>query len=290
MDNFPIRNWLVPYGIICGKVREYMEALKTFFSQAWVGVLVGVLAGFLIAFLFYRASRIGPRPSYQLKALRLIAKDERALPEEVEILFKGMSVPRLTKTHVIFWNSGKAMLDGKEIVVDDPLRLEFSKEAQVLRARIAKATNKTNKFEVKINDKSPNEVVCNFDYLNAEDGAVIELLHTDEERYPIVQGTIRGVPKGILNCGHIHPSRIPYYGGVRIPRRVLAFFGLFLGVALTAVGFLSPLISKPSESREPSIEWILVGVGLLYFITSLLLLWSIRQRFPKSLMLEDIEQ
>jgi hypothetical protein len=259
-----------------------MEALKAFFSQGWVVALVGILAGLLIALYFYRASRIGPRPSYQLKALRLIAKDERALPEEVEILFKGMSVSRLTKTHVIFWNSGKAMLDGKEIVVDDPLRLEFSKEAQVLRARIAKATNKTNKFEVKINDKSPNEVVCNFDYLNVGDGAVIELLHTDEERYPRVQGTLRGVPKGVLNWGHFRTSRKD--------RRIMLVTMLVMGVAIIVFGFLAPHFSKPSTSAEPLPVWAYVILGLAYISFPLFKLWTNRRRFPKSLTIEDIEQ
>jgi hypothetical protein len=267
-----------------------METLRAFFSQSWVGALLGILAGFLIAFFFYRASRVGARPSYQFKALRLIAKDERALPEEMEILFKGVSVPRLTKTHVIFWNSGKAMLDGKQIIDADPLRLEFSKDAQVLRARIAKATRDTNEFEIKINDKSPNEVVCQFDYLDVGDGAVIELLHTDEERYPKVQGTIRGVPKGILNWGYISTSPLGYLG-IRYPRRMFSVFALIFGVTLTAIGFLAPLIFKPSAPHEPSTwwRWLLVGFGLIYISMSLSMLWTIRRRFPKSLMIEDIE-
>jgi hypothetical protein len=259
-----------------------MDALKAFFSQAWVGILVGILAGFLITFFFYRASRIGSRPSYQLRALRLIAKDERALPEEVEILFKGMSVPRLTKTHVIFWNSGRAMLDGKQIVDADPLRLEFSKDAQVLRARIAKATRETNEFEVKINDKSPNEVVCHFDYLDVGDGAVIELLHTDEERYPKVQGTIRGVPKGTLNWGRFRTSRGP--------RRIMLYTMLIMGVALIVGGFLAQHFVKPSASAEPFPDWGWVIIGLVYILFPLFTLWTNRRRFPKSLTIEDIEQ
>jgi len=266
-----------------------MEALRAFFSQAWVGILVGVLAGFLIAFLFYRASRIGPRPSYQLKALRLIAKDERALPEEVEILFKGMSVPRLTKTHVIFWNSGKALLDGKQIVESDPLRLEFDKDARVLRARIAKATRDTNKFEVKINDRSPNEVACNFDYLDVGDGAVIELLHTAEKRYPEVRGTIRGVPKGTLNLGNIASS---VQGSLNLfaIRRAMLFTMIGFGVLITALGFLNPFIPKRSPPPEPSTEWVFVGFGLFTIVCGLFLLWASRKRFPKSLKIEDIEQ
>jgi hypothetical protein len=79
-----------------------METLTAVLGQVWVGALAGILAGFLITFFFYRASRIGPQPTYRLQALRLIARDERALPEEVEILFRGMNVTRLTKTNVIF--------------------------------------------------------------------------------------------------------------------------------------------------------------------------------------------
>ena len=259
-----------------------MEALKAFFSQGWVGALLGILGGLLIAFFFYRASRIGPRPSYQFKALRLIAENERALPEEVEILFKGMSVPRLTKTHVVFWNSGKAMLDGKQIVDVDPLRLEFSKDAQVLRARIVKATRETNEFEVKINDKSPNEVVCSFDYLNVGDGAVIELLHTDEERYPRVQGTIRGVPKGILNWGRF---RTPRKGP-----RIVMFVMLIMGVAIIVIGFLRPDFLEPSAPAEPFPVWGTVILGLAYIGFPLFTLWTNRRRFPKSLTIEDIEQ
>jgi hypothetical protein len=257
-----------------------MEALRAFFSQNWVGIL-GILAGLLIALYFYRASRIGPRPSYQLKALRLIAKEQRALPEEVEIFFKGISVPRLTKTHIIFWNSGRAMLDGKQIVDTDPLRLEFGKDAQVLRAHIAKPTNKTNKFEIKINDKSPNEVFCSFDYLNVGDGAVIELLHTDEERYPKVTGTIRGVPKGILNWGRFRTSG----KGLRIAMVAM----LIMGVAIILAGLFVPDFRKSSTSVQPLPMLVPVIVGLSYIAFPLFTLWTTRRRFPKSLTIEDIE-
>ena len=259
-----------------------MEALKAVLSQGWVGVLIGILAGLLIALYFYRTSRIGSRPSYQLRALRLLAKDERALPEEVEILFKGMSVPRLTKTHLIFWNSGRALLEGKQIVDADPLRLEFSKDAQVLRARVTKATRKANEFEVEVNAKSPNEVVCHFDYLDVGDGALIELLHTDEERYPKVQGTIRGVPKGISNWGRVRTS-----GRERI---TVLYPMIILGIALIGLGILVPDFSKASASAQPFPVWVVVILGLAYMSFPSYILWTTRRRFPKSLTIEDTEQ
>jgi hypothetical protein len=51
-----------------------------------------------------------------------------------------------------------------------------------------------------------NRIVLSFDYLNPGDGAVFELLHTDKKPYPVVVGTIRGVPNGVRDWGRIVPS------------------------------------------------------------------------------------
>jgi hypothetical protein len=265
-----------------------MEFLKALFSQGWISPLIGII-GLIIAFLLYRASRIGPRPAYQLRALRLIGKEEPALPEEVEILFRGRSVPRLTMTHIILWNSGKATLEGKNIIVDDPLRLEFNERAEVLRVRVLRVTRKSNKFTAKVNSGSSNEVICDFDYLDAGDGAVIELLHTAEERYPKVQGTIRGVPKGLLNWGRFLPSRSRALPFPFKTRRIILFITLFFGVLMVAVGFLYP-ITEPSVSGKPFSRWFFVIFGLIYASLPLLMLWITRRRFPKSLVIEDIEE
>jgi len=93
-----------------------MEVLKMFFSQGWVGSLIGII-GLIIGVFLYKASRIGARPVYQLRAFGLIGKEKQVLPEQVEILFGGRSIPRLTMTHLILWNSGKATLYGKDIVI-----------------------------------------------------------------------------------------------------------------------------------------------------------------------------
>lgn len=266
-----------------------MEFLKALFSQGWIASLIGII-GVIIAFLLYRASRIGPRPAYQLRSLRLIGKEEPALPEEVEILFRGRSVPRLTRTHNILWNSGNATLDGKNIIVEDPLRLEFNERAEVLRVRVLRVTRESNKFTAKVNSGSPNEVIYGFDYLDAGDGAVIELLHTAEERYPKVQGTIRSVPKGLLNLGHVLPSRsqaLPFPFKIR---RMVLFITLFFGVLMVAVGFLYPMITEPFVSGMPFSRGVFVIFGLIYVSLPLLMLWSTRRRFPKSLVIEDIEE
>lgn len=259
------------------------------FILVWASLLIGILA-LIISLIIYRASRIGPRPVYQFQTLRLIGKGKQALPEEVQILFKGRSVPQLTRTHVILWNSGNAMLDGKNIIKEDPLGFEYKEGVEILRASILKVTRDSNKFTANIDPDSTNKVFCSFDYLESGDGAVIELLHTGEESNPEYRGTIRGVPKGLLDWGHIRPSR----RRVR-PSKKLRYFAMLTlfsaGVIMICSGLFLPRIFGFEESiMEPRESLVIVFSGLAYVFFPLLILWSYRRRFPKSLAIEDIEE
>jgi len=262
-------------------------------SPGWVGSLIGLigLTGLIITFFLYRASRIGPRPVYQYQGFRLIGREKQALPEEVSILYKDKKVARLTKTHIILWNSGKATVNGESIMAGDPLRLEFSKDSEVLSARVLRFTRQSNKFTVDINPDSPNEVICNFDYLDAGDGAVVELLHTDEKRYPKVQGTIRGVPKGIMNWGRILPTGKPF--GFPVPLflsiRAILVIGLISGIFAIAYAWMRPTIPEFLRSEVAWPDWIFVVLGLVIIVMYSSLLWVSRRRFPRSLRTEDTE-
>ena len=275
-----------------------MGFLKALFSQCWVGTLIGIIIGIIgvtISFFLHKASQIGPRLVYQVHALRLIEKERKVLSEEVDIRFKDKSVSRLTKTYIVLWNSGKAMISGENIVEDDPLRLEISENAEVLQARTLKVTREANKFTVKIKPRSPNEVICNFDYLDPGDGAVIELLHTDEKLYPEVQGTIRGLPRGVLNWGRIFPSGSRFYLFSFKNYRTALFSMLFIGVIMLTGGtveFLYP--HQQSLFADPFNRWIsrwfFMIFGLIYTFFPSLALWATRRRFPKSLAIKDIEE
>ena len=124
-------------------------------------------------------------------------------------------------------------------------------------------------------------MACSFDYLNVGDGAVIELLHTDEERYPRVKGTIRGLPKGVLNWGRFRTYRRP--------RTIMIYTMIIMGVAIILVGLFAPNLREPVASADPLPVWVAVLVGLFYIAFPLFILRTNRRRFPKSLTIEDIE-
>lgn len=265
---------------------EFLEAI----SPGWVGSLIGILGliGLVITYFLYRASRIGPRPVYKYQALRLIGESEQELPEDITILFRNKKLQRLTKTHIILWNSGKTILNGENIVADDPLRLEFSEDSEVLSARLLNFTRQANKFTVNIHPHYQNQVILSFDYLDVNDGAVIEILHTDRERYPKVHGVIRGVPKGILNWGRFvagtHIIRVPFRDF-----RIMLIAMLFFGVCFTTYGFFKSIMPEILTKEFEYLRWVYAGGGLLWIFVSSRILWDSRRRFPKSLSIEAIE-
>jgi len=190
---------------------------------------------------YYITSRIGSRLGYRTRSLRLIGKHKPNLPKEINILFKDKKVPRLTKTFVTIWNSGKKTIPGENIIEDDRLRICFdekmkpqilyatdgtkvtivthdgkvyesdhdrdtvAEKEEILKADVIKKTKDANKFEVKINESPPHEAICSFEYLDSGDGVLIELLHTGENS-PKVKGTIKELPQGVKDYGTISSS------------------------------------------------------------------------------------
>ena len=277
-----------------------MEWWRQILDTGWVGStisLVGLLIGLLsliAAIVLYRASRIGGRLVYQQQGLNIISGEPHELPSEVEILFKGNLVPRLTKTLLILWNSGTALIRGSDVVFESPIQFVFSDSSEILRVRILKVTRPQIKFDAHLQAEDRNIAVCQFDYLDPGDGAVVEILHTDEERYPCASGTIRGLPKGLLDAGRVLPmsGRFDPLSRLRRRRRMLIAM-VILGLCILLFTLLSPeslwVQAKPNRDLTLS-RWIFGVAGTIYTALPGFMLWSYRRRFPKPLTLEDLEE
>ena len=258
--------------------------------EAWTHTLIGVIVGVVgvvAAFLFYRLSRVRPRLVYQARALELIGKMDRALPQEVEILYKNESVPRLMRTHIILWNSGKAPVkrdqiaqDGKVGLEFPKLRLKFNNETEVLRVHTLRETREVNKFTAEVNPNHPNEIVFSFAYLDEGDGVTLEILHTGKQGYPEVQGNIIGQPKGISNLGKFvfpTPTAVAKWVMGIITLFMLAFLTLFLiGILRTYAG---------GDLYFPLICWLAFSAMLGYLVWGIW--WLNRERFPKTLRISE---
>jgi hypothetical protein len=163
-----------------------IDSFVQLLDKAWLGTVIGVLS-IIVAVVIYRESVIGARPVYFRRSFRVIGFNKDEFLQDVEVLYHGNHVDRLTRSHVVFWNSGTKIIYGSDIVADDALRCELSPDALALEVRIIKHTRDANKFTAMIDGNSHNRVLLSFDYLDPKDGAVVELLHTDFRSRPIHQ-------------------------------------------------------------------------------------------------------
>jgi hypothetical protein len=255
----------------------------------WIGPLIGSL-GVTLAIIFfvlnYRA-RIGPRLAHQGYSLPVIGGAAPAFAGDLQILFRGRNVPRVTKSVIVLWNSGSATIRGTDIVPSDPIILRYPEGTEVLSARIVGVTRDVNAVSVTTMPNG-NEVRCEFDYLDPKDGAVFEVVHTGERGNPKVGGTVRGMPRRAVNKGEI-------FEGIVIGRSrqvFLAILGVwfFFGILFTvrevmSVPALEPIFSffdrwQPSyEIKFPKIVKY-SGAGLLF---PACIFFLTRRGFPKTL-------
>jgi|SRR3989344_1922497 len=266
-----------------------------FLNQGWVGSVIGILGLIVggIGLILYLRSRVGGRPLYQMRSIRLIGKQEQQLPTDITILFKGREVPRLTLTKVWLWNGGTETINGSQIVQDDPLMFSLEQGDEILVANVEAATRPTNKFSVTISPDKPDKAIVSFDYLDPNDGARIELLHTGKRRYPHLYGTIRGIPKGLRPL--TTPSGDAFARVLfRVSRQRGFAYGimLFLGIASIIVGLLpdpwldyfrQALKKSDVPPSNDSFRYAMLIVGFIYALMPGMLLFSRRRRYPSSL-------
>ncbi|WP_141441353.1 hypothetical protein [Vreelandella titanicae] len=281
-----------------------MQDFFNFFNQGWVGSLIGLIGILLgaVGIFSYRISKSIAKPSYQKSSLRLIGREENNLPQEVVVTYKGMVVDRLTKTTLILWNNGTEVLDGKDVVQTDPLVIAFLEGDSILSYKILKQANSANKILVEKDSEKPNQLGIVFDYLNPNDGWILEILHDSESRYPEVIGSIKGLPKGFLDLGRVYKNRKVKYkwplGLVLNRPRLILGVALVIGLTIALFGllpedlrqivakFLSNEESNKTIAEQP-IFFVILGV--LYAAMPAFVLWTRRKRYPRKLEIEELD-
>ncbi len=235
-------------------------------NQGWVGVTIGIL-GIIFSYITYRTSKIGPRLVYQFKSLEIIG-GLKSFPNELEIVYKGKSVPRVTKTNIIIWNSGTKTIEGSNIITEDPLKFVFNNDAKILRIIVVKKKRNIINLDITQNDKEPNIAYFSFNFLDPKDGVVIEILHTDIDHYPKIKGTIMGIPKGFKKYG---TNKLYISNKLKVFIIILTILGI---ISSTLVLYYDILLGRP---------YIIPTIQLILLLSLGIPFWQTRRKYPKEL-------
>ena len=263
-----------------------MQELSSYLNNVWVGI---ILTAALAVYLHWR-SQIPGIVALQSHNVSMIGGGDAVFPAEVEVKYQGTSIPRLTSSTVWIWNAGKKTVMGEKIVPKDPLRLNFNGE--VLNIRIRKVSREVVNITADTSEDIKRMVCFSFDFLDPDDGGVLEVLHSGSAEAPECSGSIIGIPKGPQYWGHAWGAYTSSKSKDNRTQRFIAMApAMVVGLILCVAGILGE-----RDFGEQFIEfipfdagWPLVPLGLVYALGPAYFLWRFRRRIPSSLVVDAIE-
>ena len=211
----------------------------------WIGIigLVLTVVGIPIAFAVGRRNRQLPdlRTAFDFDQ---IVTPGNWLRGGLALSFKDKSMTHISRTVIAVWNQRGDTVYGRDVVASDPLKIEVEGDDSILQVRLVARSREP--IGVAVDDCG----AIGFEFLDAGDGFVVEVLHSEKTPARIV-GTIPGaklresvsVALGPIAREAIRTSRLRRYSlmNARWKRRIIV--GLFLGAMLLAMAGLSLILA-----------------------------------------------
>lgn len=228
-----------------------MEALLSY-----LGLALGVV-GLIASYYFYKKSIRVKEPVYSIKTNNLIT-GSKSKYDNLRVLYFKKEVENFTVSKILFFNRGGETITRKDLETSYLLRISTI-DCQLLEAFILQVNKPSNKFDL-VWDKSGEFIYIDFDYLDRNQGGVIQIAHTGLSSKSIkIEGDIIGVQS--LTRITPAPARKP---GEKFFIRVQAIF-LLLAFAFAGYQMLkSSSDSIPLLLLSPLILIYLIGAGLVY--------------------------
>ncbi len=209
--------------------------------------VASVAAALAISYVFYRLSTRERRPVYMKSGSPVVTAGG-----EIEVLFNGDKVPRVTRTIAFFWNAGRESIRSEDVREPVTFRVE---DGRLLRATLLKATRAEIHSALSVEGDT---AVFSFSHLDRGDGCCLEIMHTGEDLLGVsVSAVVVGVRTGPAFLAS------PFWDDP---------VGMWIGVA-TTVGGLAFLVGSAVSG-----SWLGVLGGLAATAAGPRLAWSSRRR------------
>jgi hypothetical protein len=265
-------------------MQNFLDAL----SPGWIGTLIGII-GLIIALATYLLTRKRTILSYGTQGISLIGTSDAKLSGDLTVQYKGIDVPRLTKSIIVFWNEGENTINSDDIVPTDLLYIDVGKNSKILSISTAKSSRLVTQIECQNDVNDNSKARLNFEFLDPQDGGVIEVLHTGENKIIKLSGTIKGLPSGIKNHGMIIsmlPSvKLPY---LNANINIFGFIFILIGTLVILANFYPNVadIDTKISSFFPKFSYVTKGFFIIIF--GIFITWFFRRRYPKALHVEEL--
>ncbi|MCU0439841.1 MAG: hypothetical protein MUC49_18310 [Raineya sp.] len=170
------------------------DFIKFFEGNAWMNILFFVLAivSIILAIIFYYKSLKDKKPVYTKRTFHVIDNNISTL-KKIQIYYNEQLIKDLSITKVAFWNSGKEPIRKSDIATTDPIVISTNEEIVIYDFELVFYQN-VNDVIIKQLDK--NKISIEFDFLNHNDGFILNVYHNGISSNEIkIEGTIIGGKK-----------------------------------------------------------------------------------------------
>ncbi|WP_147431876.1 hypothetical protein [Motilibacter peucedani] len=233
----------------------------------------------------------------------------------------GRPIERLSRTRAAVFNERGDTVRGGDIVELDRLRLELPDGDAPLNVRILTSSRDQIGFNAVVDPIKPSSVLLTFDFLDAGDGGIVEVLHQGTEA-PSLEGTVRGArlhraaKEPSLSNRALFALAVPgsirrtlrYSRSILFPLALTALVVVTLGVVIFKTLHSSPRLINPAAYDLSSLQgqakfaakvrsdgserrhqlWIFILPLLLAPLTLIPLLLAGRSSVPSSIVKEEL--
>ncbi|MCD5421381.1 hypothetical protein LRS71_17755 [Rhodococcus pyridinivorans] len=219
----------------------------------WASVVLALVA---IPLTWFLARRGRQRPDLQSATdFDVIIKSEDGILDRLHMDFDGEKIRSVSRTRIALWNARGDTVRGSDILPADKLRLQLDSDDLALHVRLVAMSREQIGAGCEVDANDPTAAVVFFDFLDASDGFIVELLHQKPVQAKLV-GTIRGAvvsgPKGAL----LSPPALDLVAKrwfSRIKSKVLRLLLVCFAAFTLGLGAITAILIFRAQTRKPTL-------------------------------------
>ena len=236
-------------------------------AYAWLFLAFCTIAVCLIS-MYGLTNKRKKEIMYLRNTYSVIQKGENIIPE-LNIEYKNRKITDFNITKYVIWNGGNEVLERNNMVIEKPLQIvSENKNTVILDAQIIKVSEQTNRISIR--SMEDNKIELEFEYIEPENGAVIQVLHTGKADLK-VEGKIKG-GKAIKNIDRISTKKLSN----QKRKRFLSVLMVIMMIDLTFMGIISLLTTwNVISQRELKLSIVESNIVFRMFISIVLVVMMI---------------
>jgi hypothetical protein len=244
---------------------------------AIIGVILGAL-GIASGYFFYQAAQQAPALSFAVNPVRTSIVNSSDV-SNLSVLYKGNEIhgSNVMSIRVYVWNAGGRPISRLQHDILRPIRLILPTESKILDQKLLHVSRHETQFSVYTKPMTKNSLNIDFDILEKDDGATIQLIYSGDPNADIkLEGSIIGQKNISAKKLYLDTEDIPWKEQIFSLRSVVQLILLLIGFILIIYSFFISLTSRdtsfgfkfPGKMGSLINEYGMIALGLSIVIIS----------------------